>query len=79
MRRPTHQNTCLSAIHAHARPPNARTTRKPLKYTDIVVNSMMLTSQALGSKSIYAENKEVATIVATKAAIGRLARSYRVP
>ncbi len=78
MRRPTHKNTCLSAIQAHARPPNARTSKKTLKYTDIVVNSMILTSQALGSKSIYAENKEVVTTVTTKGTVHSLARFTHV-
>lgn len=78
MRRPTHKNTCLSAIQAHARPPNARTSKKTLKYTDVVVNSMILTSQALGSKSIYAENKEVVTTVTTKGTVHSLARFTHV-
>lgn len=39
---------------------------------------MILTSQALGSKSIYAENKEVATIVTTKGTIESLVRFYHV-
>lgn len=78
MRRAIHKNTRLSAIHAHANPPSAKTRTKTLKLTDIVVNCMMLVSQTPGSKSIYAENKEVATIVITKGTVHISIRLHRI-
>lgn len=39
---------------------------------------MILTSQAPGSKSMYAENREVATIVTTKGTVVILIRLYHI-